>query len=83
MSRREKHGSALSARHAFVVHLARGSSRARRRFSGRVEHLSSGQSARFSSLKDLLAFFTSVLDQTAAAASPAASDHRPSPGAPS
>jgi hypothetical protein len=50
----------LSAQRAFVVHLtARDRQRA---FSGRVEHLSSGQSTYFSSLGGLLAFFTAFID---------------------
>jgi hypothetical protein len=54
------HESTLSAQRAFVVHL---SARDRQRvFSGRVEHLSSGQSTYFSSLGGLLAFFTSFID---------------------
>ena len=50
----------LSAQRAFVVHL---SARDRQRaFSGRVEHLSSGQSTAFSSLGGLLSFFTAFID---------------------
>jgi hypothetical protein len=56
MRPRVRHGSTLSLQRAFVVHLAAGRSRTRRRFSGRVEHLASGESAHFSSLRDLLAF---------------------------
>ena len=54
------HESTLSAQRAFVVHL--GARDRQRRFSGRVEHLSSGQSTYFSSLGGLLAFFTSFVD---------------------
>ncbi len=36
--------------------------RARRRFAGRVEHLVSGTSAQFASLRALLAFFTRLLE---------------------
>jgi len=50
----------LSAQRAFVVHLS--ALDRQRVFSGRVEHLSSGQSTTFSSLGGLLAFFTSFLD---------------------
>jgi hypothetical protein len=54
------HESTLSAQRAFVVHL---SARDRQRvFSGRVEHLSSGQSTYFSSLGGMMAFFTSFID---------------------
>ena len=59
--------SRLSAHRAFVVHLDAGVRPGRRRFSGRVEHLSSGESIRFTSLKELLAFFTSVLDRAGGA----------------
>jgi hypothetical protein len=48
---RDEHGSMLSVHRAFVVHLGPGGGPGRRRFSGRVEHLSSGASAQFSSLK--------------------------------
>ena len=41
---------------AFVVHLLPNGSR-RRRFAGQVEHLWSGDSVRFCSLHELLAFF--------------------------
>jgi hypothetical protein len=57
-------GSALSARRAFVVHLAATDGRRRRRFSGRVEHLASGASRHFSSLEGLLAFLVAFLDVT-------------------
>ena len=50
----------LSSQRAFVVHL--GVRDRQRRFSGRVEHLSSGQSTYFSSLGGLLAFFTAFVD---------------------
>lgn len=40
----------------------------RRRFSGRVEHLSSGESMRFSLLTGLLRFFAAALDAAAAGA---------------
>jgi hypothetical protein len=52
----------LSARGAFVVHLSTRDGHRRRRFSGRVEHLSSGKSAHFSSLRELLTFLDSFLD---------------------
>jgi hypothetical protein len=53
---------ALPAHRAFVVHFGRTEGR-RRRFSGRVEHLTSGRSARFASLRALLAFIAELLDQ--------------------
>lgn len=55
-------GSTLSVHRAFVVHLGTMGGSGRSRFCGRVEHLSSGQSARFASLKDLLAFFAAIVD---------------------
>jgi hypothetical protein len=68
MPRRDEQGSALSAHRAFVVHLGTSAGRRRRRFRGRVEHLSSGESMHFTSLKGLLAFFAAARD---AAAGPA------------
>jgi len=55
-------GSTLSVQRAFVVHLGRRAGRGRRRFDGRVEHLSSGKSTHFTSVKGLLAFFEAVLE---------------------
>ena len=60
-----EHGSTLSAQRAFVVHLSQPAWPGRRRFRGRVEHLSSGRCIHFSSLEGLLAFFTAVLDAAA------------------
>ena len=71
MASRDEHGLTLSAQRAFVVHFGTGGGPGRRRFSGRVEHLSSGESMHFSSLKGLLAFFAAALD---AAAGPAFRD---------
>lgn len=68
MSARDEHGSTLSAQRAFVVHPGTAGRSGRRRFMGRVEHLSSGESARFSSLEGLLAFFAAVLDASPGAA---------------
>ena len=68
MEPRDQHGSALSAHRAFVVHFGTRGGPGRRRFRGRVEHLSSGESMRFTSLKGLLAFFASALDVAAGAA---------------
>ena len=61
MTPRDAYGAQLSAQRAFVVHLGERRGSRRRRFSGRVEHLSSGASTHFSSLEGLLAFFDSVL----------------------
>ena len=52
----------LSVHRAFVVHFGTGGGPRRHRFQGRVEHLSSGRTARFSSLKQLLGFVAMVLD---------------------
>jgi len=49
----------LPAHRAFVVHF--GWTEGRRRFTGRVEHLTSGRSAPFASLRALLAFFAELL----------------------
>jgi hypothetical protein len=62
MSPREEQKSTLSAQRAFVVHLGRPAGRGRRRFGGRVEHLSSGKSTHFTSVRGLLAFFETVLE---------------------
>lgn len=68
MARPDEHGSTLSVHRAFVVHLGAGGGSKRRRYSGRVEHLSSGESTRFSSLQGLLAFFAAILDASSPAA---------------
>jgi len=65
MEPRDQRGSTLSVHRAFVVHFGARGGPGRRRFSGRVEHLSSGESMRFTSLKGLLAFFASALDADA------------------
>ena len=56
------YGSKLSVHRAFVVHLGAGGGPRRHRYNGRVEHLSSGETARFSSLRELLAFFAVILN---------------------
>jgi hypothetical protein len=68
MARRDGQGSTLSAQRAFVVHFGTGDGSGRRRFRGRVEHLSSGRSAHFASLGELLRFFAGALDASAGAA---------------
>ena len=68
MEPRDQRGSTLSVHRAFVVHFGARGGPGRRRFSGRVEHLSSGESMHFTSLKGLLAFFAAARD---AAAGPA------------
>lgn len=56
MPRRRQAAPPLSVHRAFVVHLGPEGGR-RRRFRGRVEHLSSGRAAHFASLAELLRFF--------------------------
>jgi len=51
----------LPTHRAFVVHFRDGA-RWRRRFAGRVEHLSSGTFLHFGSLRRLLQFFGEFLD---------------------
>ena len=60
MASRDAQDSILSADRAFVVHLAPAGGSGRRRFNGRVEHLSSGETIRFTSLRALLAFLAST-----------------------
>jgi hypothetical protein len=62
MARRFQDRPSLSVHRAFVVHLGAGGGPGRRRFQGRVEHLSSGRAARFSSLKGLLEFLALAVD---------------------
>jgi hypothetical protein len=62
MARGFQGASSLSVHRAFVVHFGMGGGPRRRRFHGRVEHLSSGRSAQFSSLEGLLAFVGLILD---------------------
>ena len=50
----------LSVHRAFVVHFGTAEG-TRRRFHGRVEHLSSGRTAHFSSLARLLGFVTTII----------------------
>jgi hypothetical protein len=52
--------SGLSVHRAFVVHFGTAEG-PRRRFHGRVEHLSSGRTAHFSSLARLLGFVSAIL----------------------
>jgi hypothetical protein len=78
MRSREYHGSTLSAHRAFVVHLSADGRPGRRRFSGQVEHLSSGRATCFSSLKGLVAFLADILEASAVEARhPADADIRP------
>src|SRR5689334_20082124 len=61
-------GSTLSVHRAFVVHFGGSGGSRRRRYQGRVEHLSSGRTAQFSSLDTLLGFVTTVLGSAEPAA---------------
>ena len=93
MASRDAQDSILSADRAFVVHLAPAGGSGRRRFIGRVEHLSSGETIRFTSLRALLAFLAidradprrpetspgRVPEEAAMTRRPAASE-RPPPG---
>jgi hypothetical protein len=54
----------LSPYRAFVVQFRVGAEP--HHFAGRVEHMTSGQAARFSSAEELLAFLTRVLTQVPA-----------------
>ena len=60
-----KQAADLSVHRAFVVHLGTGGGPRRRRFHGRVEHLSSGRAAQFHSRDDLLPFFMAMLPAAA------------------
>ena len=60
-----RHGSALSKQRAFVLHLGAHRAGGRRRFSGSVEHLSSGESALFTSRAGSLVFFDTAVDTAA------------------
>ena len=62
MARGFQGASTLSVHRAFVVHFGIGGGPRRRRFHGRVEHLSSGRAAHFSSLERLLGFIDAILD---------------------
>ena len=64
MARPFQDRESLGAHRAFVVHFAGGGEGGRRRFRGRVEHLSSGRTAQFPSLARLLDFIGAVLDGT-------------------
>lgn len=59
MQRRRQASPPLSVHRAFVVHLGADGG-PRRRFRGRVEHLSSGRVAQFTSLAGLLAFLATA-----------------------
>ena len=52
----------MAPERAFVVHFG-SSDDSRRRFEGRVEHLSSGRAVHFSSRASLWSFFAELLDR--------------------
>lgn len=56
------HAPTLPSNRAFVVQFRVGTADGSDDRSGRVEHLTSGQAARFASLEELLAFMARVLD---------------------
>jgi hypothetical protein len=56
----------LSPRRAFVVQFRTDAGNASGHFAGRIEHMTSGQAARFSSPEELVAFMTRVLTQVPA-----------------
>jgi hypothetical protein len=64
-------GNPLPAHRAFVVHFGAADRRGRR-FTGRVEHLTSGAAIHFASLRALLAFIATRLE-----AAPTSTEERP------
>jgi hypothetical protein len=54
-------GAPLSPQRAFVIQLHDGATPRRDRWTGRVEHVISGQAALFGSLDELLTFIEQVL----------------------
>ena len=60
--------SPLLPRRAFVVQLREHSDVERGQWTGRVEHVASGQAAHFQSVEELLAFMARVLAPTTRAA---------------
>ncbi len=63
MSQPQAGKAPLSVHWAFVVHFRLSTNIARGQVAGRVEHVVSGQSTHFASLKELLAFMGRVLTQ--------------------
>ena len=53
----------LPARRAFVVQFRAGAELEQGSFTGRVEHVLSGQATKFSSVEELMAFFVRILEQ--------------------
>lgn len=51
----------LSPRRAFVVQFREEMGTTQERFSGRVEHMTSGHATRFHSPEELMAFFSKIL----------------------
>jgi hypothetical protein len=63
MSHSSKEPSSLPARRAFVVQFRAAAELEQGHFTGRVEHVLSGQAVKFLSLEELVAFFARVLGQ--------------------
>jgi hypothetical protein len=63
MSQSLEEQPSLPIRRAFVVQFRTEANLERGCFTGRVEHVPSGQATRFSSVEELLAFFARVLHQ--------------------
>jgi hypothetical protein len=57
-------GGALSPRRAFVVQFSDEADLEKQRHVGRVEHVVSGQAARFQTLQELLAFIAQMLGES-------------------
>jgi hypothetical protein len=53
----------LSPQRAFVVQFRAGAGAEPVRFTGRVEHMTTGQTTRFESVEDLVTFVTRVLTE--------------------
>jgi len=63
MSESLREHSSLPVRRAFVVQFRAEADLAQGCFSGRVEHVLSGQATKFASCEELLAFFAHILGQ--------------------
>ncbi|NOT57922.1 MAG: hypothetical protein HOP18_25240 [Deltaproteobacteria bacterium] len=63
MSQPLKEQPSLPVHRAFVVQFRVEANLERDRFTGRVEHVLSGQSSRFSSVEELVTFFVRILGQ--------------------
>ena len=59
--RKAQESPSLPASRSFVIQFTADTAPASRRFRGRIEHIESARSRRFTSLEDLAAFVTDVL----------------------